>query len=171
MSGLNPLAIDIQDLPTVMFGERSRLPRMSAVYFALGVSDTVLYIGKTQDLWKRWRFHHRLQQLMDMGCLRIAWYGAKRDILLTLEIPLIDAYKPPLNKRLGPPNPERPHNKKGDKKFTQFSFPESEHRQLKATLASRGDTFAGWFRRKVREELGLQGEAAEETCAEEPAHG
>jgi hypothetical protein len=39
-------------------------------------------------------------------------------------------------------------------KFVQFSLPAIEHRQLKATLASRGETFAGWFRRIVREELG-----------------
>ncbi|WNN89206.1 GIY-YIG nuclease family protein [Gloeocapsopsis dulcis] len=62
----------------------------------------ILYIGRTVNLFKRWREHHRFKQLKRFNrkdCVSISWITCSNDlsILSSLENEFIQRYKPPLN--------------------------------------------------------------------------
>ena len=62
----------LQNLPSLAFRHRQFLPDVPVVYFVLddGVPD-VLYVGRTDNLEKRWKAHHRAPQMHDH--YRIYW--------------------------------------------------------------------------------------------------
>ncbi|WLT40670.1 GIY-YIG nuclease family protein (plasmid) [Synechocystis sp. B12] len=83
-------------LPSLPLIERKSLPPVACVYFVVGQSNKLLYIGQTQDLLKRWNNHHRLGQLLgiDPEC-RIAWLEV--DDRVAVESSLIEELSPELN--------------------------------------------------------------------------
>jgi hypothetical protein len=85
------------------FVERERLPPISTVYFAFSSTGEILYIGRTIDLCRRWTVHHRLRQLEQLGCTRIAWHAANREVLEGIESAMIQESQPPLNRPWAPP--------------------------------------------------------------------
>lgn len=91
------LSIDISVLPSVRLSERSKLPAVSAVYFAISASDEVLYIGKANNLSCRWYGHHRYDQLCKFRDVRLAWLEMSQDELDVMEQSLILHFDPPLN--------------------------------------------------------------------------
>ena len=90
---LNPLA-----LPSLSLESRHNLPDKSAIYFVLDEDDEILYIGKAVSLVKRWRGHHRLAQLEQLGNVRIAWMECDALLINSLETGCITHFKPLFNK-------------------------------------------------------------------------
>ena len=108
---VNPLA-----LPSLPLTEKQNLPRLPAIYFALGNSDEILYIGRSKNLAARWNVHHRYTELKTIGNVRIAWLHCSDESLLSeIEEALIKYFVPPLN-RTPNPNPKvTPKNEKTEK--------------------------------------------------------
>jgi putative transposase len=89
--------ISLASLPSLPFSDRHLLPRKSGVYFALSLTEDVLYVGQTTNLYLRWKVHHRLERLEAMQCQHIAWYSCPRDRLEEIEWEMIQRYDPPIN--------------------------------------------------------------------------
>lgn len=93
---IEPLA-----LPSLPLSERSALPDIPAIYFAIGDGDEVLYIGKARRLSERWRWnmHHRYSQLSAIGNVRLAWLSVSDESLLAgIETACIEYFAPVLNR-------------------------------------------------------------------------
>lgn len=103
---MNNLTIDSVDLasidplvlPAVDLGSRKKLPKLSAVYFAIDGLDRVQYVGRSVDLNARWVSHHRQGDLRRIGDIRIAWLQTQPDLLDAVEGQLIQHFNPPLNR-------------------------------------------------------------------------
>src|SRR3982750_3455505 len=69
------MASDLTELQSLPLGQRSELPKVPAVYFALGEDNEVLYIGQSTSLWRRWASsgHNKLPELQKLGNVRVAW--------------------------------------------------------------------------------------------------
>src|ERR1051325_55801 len=89
--------IELASLPSVPFAELRLLPHASGVYFACDLEGRVLYVGQTQNLYRRWKVHHRFARLQDMGCMRLAWHLCAFEHLEEIEYAMIQHYNPPLN--------------------------------------------------------------------------
>ena len=62
----------IQSFPSLAFRHRQFLPDVPVVYFVIDDEvPEVLYIGRTDNLAKRWKAHHRAPQMQDH--YRIYW--------------------------------------------------------------------------------------------------
>lgn len=57
--------------PYLLFRDRQFLPDVPALYVVLDEHNTLLYIGITANLQKRWKEHHRAPQMKDH--YRIYW--------------------------------------------------------------------------------------------------
>ncbi len=108
---VNPLT-----LPSLPLTKKQNLPGLPAIYFALGNSDEILYIGRSKNLAARWNAHHRYTELKTIGNVRIAWLHCSDESLLSqIEEALIKSFVPPLN-RTPNPNPKvTPKNEKTEK--------------------------------------------------------
>ncbi|MGL4618718.1 MAG: GIY-YIG nuclease family protein [Chroococcidiopsis sp.] len=95
MINLNSI-IDLKKLPSVPLTERLSLPKISAVYFVLKGSS-VLYIGQSANLFRRWQNHVLVKQLT-ASSIRIAWLKCSKSKLLSTETILISKFVPKLNK-------------------------------------------------------------------------
>lgn len=70
------------------------------IYLAIDAAPEVKYVGRTKSLWRRWNVsrHHRYNQLLAKGDIRIAWIEISDSKLLPeIEKALINWFKPPLN--------------------------------------------------------------------------
>jgi excinuclease UvrABC nuclease subunit len=99
---INPSTIDPLTLPSVPVANRKQLPEVPCIYFAIDASGVVRYIGKTQNLWRRWAYkaHHRLEPLSEMEGVRIHYdvIGlAHSKESKELERQLIKRFEPSLN--------------------------------------------------------------------------
>jgi hypothetical protein len=75
------------------------LPEIPAVYFLKDVDGEVLYVGRTENLQYRWRYHHLIQRqlsCMDYWRLSLCWYVNVEDIY-KLESDLINKWHPAWN--------------------------------------------------------------------------
>jgi predicted GIY-YIG superfamily endonuclease len=94
--------LNLSELPSVYLLEKDKLPNDAAIYFVSDSQGQVLYVGRTVNLVKRWREHHRFNQLKRLNrksCISISWLTCSNDIntLSNLENEFINLYKPPLN--------------------------------------------------------------------------
>ena len=90
------------ELPCLSLHKRKHLPTISAVYFLIYQKNSISYIGKSLNIYQRWRSHHLLGQLKDKGNYNVAWYECSDIKLLTsLETGLIKLFQPSLNEKLG----------------------------------------------------------------------
>jgi predicted GIY-YIG superfamily endonuclease len=94
--------IEVSKLPSIYLLEKDNLPKCAAIYFVSDSKTQILYIGRTVNLFERWRVHHRFKQLKRLNKkdrISISWMVCSNDInlLSTLENELINLYKPPLN--------------------------------------------------------------------------
>lgn len=94
---LQPNAIDLRLLPSVVLERSCWLPDCSAVYLALNDSYEVLYVGKSESLRLRVRGHVKQPVLRKAGCVRIAWLPIREANLLDAEYALLCKFRPPLN--------------------------------------------------------------------------
>jgi GIY-YIG catalytic domain len=77
--------------------ERSQLPSIPCIYFAIDSLGTVQYIGRSVNPQQRWVQHHRHSQLSKIGKVRIAYLFADADLLPSVEAALIKWFQPRLN--------------------------------------------------------------------------
>lgn len=87
-------------LPSVTLEERSSLPEIAGIYFVLSGTTTILYIGKSVHLQRRWQAHHRFYQLRSFDGVRIAWLALAQlteEELTSREEAYIDHFQPFLN--------------------------------------------------------------------------
>ncbi|AFZ21261.1 GIY-YIG nuclease family protein [Allocoleopsis franciscana] len=94
--------LNLSKLPSVYLLEKDKLPNDAAIYFVSDSQGQVLYVGRTVNLVKRWREHHRFNQLKRLNRktrISISWLTCSNDIntLSNLENEFINSYKPPLN--------------------------------------------------------------------------
>lgn len=99
--------LDFCKIPSLPLAQKYKLPRCSAIYFAIDSSNNVLYVGKAINLLFRWRNHHRFEQLTHINrtnCVRIAWqeHSPETQLLNELEKQYIKLYKPLLNNSIVP---------------------------------------------------------------------
>lgn len=94
---LLPLAecIEIRRLPSVPVQQRDTLPKMEGIYFVLSGDGVVQYIGRSSNLYLRWRTHHRLNLYTKDPCYTIAWLSVSNaELLPAIEKACIDYFKP-----------------------------------------------------------------------------
>jgi hypothetical protein len=99
--GLN----DIMNLNRVRHRDKKMLPQIACVYFAVA-KGSVLYIGKADNLYKRWIGHHKEDELSAIDDVFIYYLQADVNILLGLEGSLIRKFNPILNKII-PVDPQK----------------------------------------------------------------
>lgn len=84
-------------LPFVNLDELKNLPSIRACYFVLD-NDKILYIGRTENLKKRWVSHHIMRNHDLPDSIKIAWYEALPFWSLEkMERSLIKDYRPKIN--------------------------------------------------------------------------
>lgn len=84
----------IVNFPYTTYTERRNLPSMSGVYIVAD-GDTVLYVGQSRNIHKRWIAHHRSTQMRRH--YRIYWQIIPIDELNRAEENLIDQFCPTWN--------------------------------------------------------------------------
>lgn len=95
---IDPEAIKPDSLPSVSLSCRSSLPEVPCIYFVMISQGIIQYIGRTNNLRRRWQQHHRLGQLEKYQQVKIAWLLVNDGSLLPeIEKALIKRFKPYLN--------------------------------------------------------------------------
>lgn len=110
---LKPSTINPFTLPSLPLHQRSHLPKVAAVYFVLK-SSSILYIGQSTNLFRRWQNHEIVKQLTtsqasfagkaspanvaQLTNIRIAWLKCSKTKLLSTETILIRQFTPKFNK-------------------------------------------------------------------------
>ena len=103
---IHALGIDPTDLPSTTFHNRAALPKKPGIYFILNAYNSILYIGRSYCLKKRWNEnHHLLPLLLTLDNIRIAYIDfecdhpmSARNTLLGLEYLFICQFKPLYNR-------------------------------------------------------------------------
>ncbi len=97
----DPSRIDLDALPWVAFDNRRGLPIHQGIYFALAADGTVLYIGKSRNIFVRWMTHHRIADLAKQEGVTISWLRFDGDVSLldAIERACIKYFQPALNRR------------------------------------------------------------------------
>lgn len=92
--------IEIATLPFLpLLSERRRLPNVAACYLVLE-GETVIYVGRSKNLYSRWRnYHQKGKDLRSRSTqLKIAWIECSNPSLIpALETALIEYFQPELN--------------------------------------------------------------------------
>ena len=93
---------NLDDLPSVKLVEKEKLPDVAGIYFAVDENNRVWYVGKAQNINRRWQSHHRYYQLEKINrknLILLKWYACKSDenMLTDLEQYFITSYFPQLN--------------------------------------------------------------------------
>lgn len=97
---ITPELIDLAALPSVALSDRTMLPSAPCIYFCLGESGMIHYIGRSVNLHQRWSRHHCYVELETLASVRIAWIEVgDLSLLPTIETALINHFNPTLNKR------------------------------------------------------------------------
>lgn len=79
------------------------LPSEPGLYVAFAPTGEILYVGKAKSLKRRWDRHHRLQDLLNLSPVVLAWQTfSSTDGLKELESEWIKDLKPQLNWRRNP---------------------------------------------------------------------
>ena len=94
---VDPSLIDPLSLPSVLLADRANLPESPCIYFAIDSCDVIQYIGRSINPQKRWKAHHRCDQLSRMMDVKIAYLFADENVLPAIEEALINWFDPPLN--------------------------------------------------------------------------
>jgi DNA-binding Xre family transcriptional regulator len=99
MTAILPESINLSLLPSVPLAERSQLPAIPCIYFAINSLGNVQYIGRSVNLKQRWVAHHRTRKLKTVDGVRIAYLTIDSvELLPEIEKALIEWFTPPLNK-------------------------------------------------------------------------
>lgn len=110
MTAIAPHNIDPLKLPSLPLEWKAALPlKCRAIYIAFSAEGNVLYVGRSNDIRKRWQSHTRLKHLKQIQDVRIAWLEVSDAYLLRiLETALIEYFKPEFNNpKYTSPTPQR----------------------------------------------------------------
>lgn len=88
---------DILRLDWVSTDELDLLPQKPGVYFVVSWG-VVIYVGKSQNIMRRWMSHHRLSQILEMGGADIHYIVIEAEEAGALEVEMIQILSPELNK-------------------------------------------------------------------------
>lgn len=95
---INPSEICLDALPSVALQNKSELPAIACIYFAIDSQGVVQYIGRSVNSRARWMSHHRYKQFHEMGGIKIAYLQmTDSKMLAEVEAALINWFQPPLN--------------------------------------------------------------------------
>lgn len=95
-------AVNPFNLPCVDLSNKRRLPTCAAIYFVFDETQTILYIGRTENLAMRWLSHHRYKDVKNSIGVKIAWIEfSDVSLLETVETALIDYFDPVFNVKPG----------------------------------------------------------------------
>lgn len=98
MNAIAPESIKLSELPSVPLEWYKGLPKCAAIYIAYSEYEEVLYVGRSVDLQNRWKGHHRIDQLIQVGNVRLAWIEVSNSKLLpAIETALIEYFQPRFN--------------------------------------------------------------------------
>src|SRR5262245_43106526 len=99
--GLRDVAkVDVTTLPAVLLAKRRDLPSNPGIYFVCATVGSILYIGRALSLRTRWSKHHRLEELLAIPYVSIAWLIHEAvEELAGIEAAFITRFHPPLNGR------------------------------------------------------------------------
>jgi putative transcriptional regulator len=75
----------------------AKLPETPCVYLVVNSQGKVLYVGKSENLRKRWKSHYKLSSLIEESGIRISYVEVQENLLFKVERALINALNPPLN--------------------------------------------------------------------------
>lgn len=95
---------EILQLPWVSTDELDLLPEDPGVYFVMSAGK-VIYVGKAQNLMRRWMSHHRLDQVRLVGDADIHYAVVAVEDVGMLEVEMIELFSPLLNNTRSPVNP------------------------------------------------------------------
>ena len=143
---INPTTIDLSALPSVPLSERSQLPFVSCVYFAIDSQNKVQYIGATINLNQRWVQHHRSSQLFKMESVRVSYLPVDTGSLLEVEKALIQWFKPSLN------GSEVQFDLTDKPKVSVYLEPDLKEKAEKAAKED-GRSLSNWIRELIRREV------------------
>ncbi len=98
MFEIAPESINLAALPSLTLANRKQLPNIATCYLVLD-GETVVYVGRSNNLVLRWLGHHKLKQLKSRETeVKIAWIECSDVSLLpSIERALIQYFKPELN--------------------------------------------------------------------------
>lgn len=95
---IDPTSINFLTLPSVALEERSQLPEVSCIYFAIDSLGAVQYIGRSTNVRRRWvKNHHHFEKLTKIGGVQISYLYCEPELLPDIENALIKWFNPPLN--------------------------------------------------------------------------
>lgn len=98
---IDPKEIVLAALPSLPLEQSSELPQIPGIYIAYiadSSTNTIQYIGRSTNIYRRWRTHHRFNDLIKVRNIRIAWIVIEDTSLLPgIESVLIRFFNPPLN--------------------------------------------------------------------------
>lgn len=63
-------------------------------------ADEVLYVGKSINIRKRWKHHHKRAELDHLNGISIGWIYCSEDELSRTELELIHYFRPPMNNKV-----------------------------------------------------------------------
>ena len=87
---------ELSTMQVVLFEEWRSLPEKAGVY-VVSTERSTLYVGRAQNLHKRWNGHHRFYQFAALGADNICW--VETEDFKTVERELIASLSPDLNAR------------------------------------------------------------------------
>ena len=94
---IDPQVLDVFALPSINLIERSQLPAVPCIYFAIDSQRVIQYIGQTKNLRSRMLTHHRAEQF-EASKMQIAYLPIDTpELLYEIESALISWFEPPLN--------------------------------------------------------------------------
>lgn len=94
------MEISLSLLPSLYYSQKAELPQRPAVYLIICDYD-VVYVGKTQNLFIRFRAHDKVQRLLELYAdLEIAWIECTPSRLIEIEAKLIKHFQPIINIQL-----------------------------------------------------------------------
>lgn len=90
--------LNFTDLPWLPLELIDSFPRKPCIYFAVDNSKTVQYVGRSVDAHKRWKDHHKYNELSKLKRIKIYFLVLEAESFLpTVESFFIRSLNPPLN--------------------------------------------------------------------------
>lgn len=83
------LSVAIEDI--------KNLPTTACVYLIRNGNGDILYVGKSENLNRRWKNHHKFASLIGEPSISISYLEVPQEKLYAAEKALVSAFCPPLN--------------------------------------------------------------------------
>jgi len=133
---INPETLDLSLLPSLPIEEKSHFPRVACVYFVIDGEEQIQYIGRSINLFLRWKNHHRINQVERCKDARVAWLKVEDPFSLSkVESVLIEFFLHLLNNSPIDHEKNRKNKKAGDE-----SCAETRSKKLTVQLTPTGWT-------------------------------